>query len=254
VGKTIAFVGLTPARKRELLETMPQDWVSFLEPSDFLGGSWKIYKGAVLGDGALHGLDPEAVADAVMDRCFKLLLCPETVNGALLAEWKQAGLTDVVKPRRLSKRLRQIMPFFERPTLEVEDLFDPEDAEQVPPEARHAISILSALRRPTANAWSEALGFDRHRLRRMCLTSFGVPTDRVLWVWLARGVQELRHQGATLEDCSFVFGYSNAGSLHRAFKRRGIDVPPRRRSRQELRARARRTRNRRQATRPTLRR
>jgi AraC-like DNA-binding protein len=126
----------------------------------------------------------------------------------------------------LQAELEQYVPSLLRPVLSLDEWFDPGGFE-VGEQGRRAVELLQDLARPSAGAWSKALGCTRHALRRLCQREFGLPTEEVVWLWVAHCVLEVRRQGATLAEAAELFGYSNAGSLHRAFSRRGIPVPSR---------------------------
>ena len=74
-------------------------------------------------------------------------------------------------------------------------------------------------------SWARALGVNRHVLKRLCISTVGLPPEEVAWEFFHARVQSgVRLQRGESQIAASV-GLANAYSLNRAYTRRNIPFP-----------------------------
>jgi AraC-like DNA-binding protein len=179
----------------------------------------------VLGDDALRILPPRATLDRARRAGAEVWVVAVAALPEVLAPWLNSGNGRFVAASEFLNELAAVIRRLGRPVVPIEGLVDGRVADLCP-DARRMLQVLRRLRRPRVKSWAAQLGIDRHTLTRRSRRHFGAPSDDVLWRWIVVAVALMGRDGKTVEQCAFAVGYSDASSLHRAFRTRGLDVPP----------------------------
>ena len=220
---TIAFVGWSQAQLRERGNIVPAPRV--LDCEALSGGQLRSVSGAVVGDRALECIDPQSLLNSLDGTSTQFCLYALEANRDVRRRWVEAGLAEKFANGDLRARVRDWVKSLPRPL--------PSPAtwlrgRKLDDEMFEMLTHIQDLPKCQTALWADLLGMDRHRLRRACLEKLGLSPDDVIWRWFEYGARVLRRKSnATFDQIAEVYGYSNGGSVRRAFQRRGRPFPPR---------------------------
>jgi AraC-like DNA-binding protein len=183
---------------------------------------WKVL---VLGDRVLTSVAPKDVRKLIGARAVRVIVSPDECDCRELTRWVQAGFQDLVLPENLVEYLiERECSVSERPDLELQDWlpFDPDRSSA----GQEAAKAVPSLVRPFAvSEWSEALGWCRQKLWRVCAADFGTNPKTVLWWYIGTVVCKARAQGQNTEQISSMLGYADSSTLSHAFQGRARAIP-----------------------------
>lgn len=178
----------------------------------------------VLADRAIESLDPGEFRSAVPRLRPDILLCPSDCSYKRVTLWTRAGFVDVLPPTDLPNRLAAAPARSPLPTLALRDWLPP-PLPRAGTAAERAIRRVPDLPALTVKCWAAALGCDRHALMRTCKDALDRPPSSVLRHYRDAVVRMVLGSSGSLVDAARRVGYSDASTLHRAYRREGRKPP-----------------------------
>jgi len=170
---------------------------------------------------AVTGSRQVARSDAYRRMAAAAWLAPCAACYSCVANWTTAGIGPTVDSADLELRVTDFLARASRPASAPREWLPARHLARAGPEALSLIRAVPSLEHFTVDAWSCAVGRNRHSLGDCIARELGASPSEVLWWYRLHVARVLRRRGRSRDEIARQIGYSDRRALRRALRQHG---------------------------------